>query len=44
MIDEDLQEVCLRKHSYLSQRESVDWLTVECAPENLFPLFNLYEI
>ena len=25
----------LEKHSYLTQRDSVDWLTVECAPEKL---------
>ena len=35
MIDEDFTKSLLEKHSYLTQRDSVDWLTVECAPEKL---------
>ena len=35
MIDEDFIKSLLEKHSYLLQRETVDWFTVECAPENL---------
>lgn len=35
MIDEDFTKSLLEKHSYLTQRDSVDWLTVECAPDKL---------
>ena len=32
MIDEEFSSELMRKHSFLSKRESVDWLTVECPP------------
>ena len=35
MIDEEFSAELLRKHSFLSHRESVDWLTVESPPEKL---------
>ena len=35
MIDEDFTKSLLEKHSYLSQRESVDWFTVECPDSEL---------
>ena len=38
MIDEDFTKSLLTKHSHLSQRESIDWLTVECAPGGLLSL------
>ena len=35
MIDEDFTKSLLEKHSYLSQRESIDWFTVECPDSEL---------
>lgn len=35
MIDEEFSTELLKKHSFLSHRESVDWLTVESPPEKL---------
>ena len=35
MIDEEFSAELLNKHSFLSHRESVDWLTVESPPEKL---------
>ena len=34
----------LRKHSFLSHRESIDWLTVECPPKNLVHFLQSLEI
>ena len=38
MIDEEFSSELIRKYSFLSKRESVDWLTVECSPKNLVNL------
>jgi len=38
MIDEEFISELMRKYSFLSKRVSVDWLTVECSPENLVDL------
>jgi len=35
MIDEDFTKGLLDRHSYLSQRESIDWFTVECPGSDL---------
>jgi NADH-quinone oxidoreductase subunit C len=35
MIDEDFTKSLLEKHSYLSQREYIDWFTVECPDSEL---------
>lgn len=35
MIDEDFTKSLLKKHSYLSQRNSIDWFTVECPDSEL---------
>ena len=35
MIDEDYIKSLLDKHSFLSQRESIDWFTVDCPARNL---------
>lgn len=38
MIDKEFSCELMRKYSFLSKRESLDWLTVECSPENLIDL------
>lgn len=35
MIDKEFSDSLLKKHSYLSMRNSIDCLTVECSDENL---------
>ena len=35
MIDEDFTKSLLEKHSYLSQRDSIDWFTVECPDKDI---------
>lgn len=35
MIDEDFKKSLLKEHSYLVQRDSVDWFTVECPSKDL---------
>ena len=35
MIDQDFTKSLLKKHSYLSQRNSIDWFTVECPDSEL---------
>ena len=38
MIDEEFSSELTRKYSFLTKRESIDWLTVECSPQNLIAL------
>ena len=42
MIDEEFSTELLRKHSFLSHRESIDWLTVECPPEEVVSISSIF--